>query len=122
MPESCKKLIGLGYEITLEAGAGIASGFPDALYRDLGVVIDADPARVVGSADLVLKVAEIPGPTALLPSTATAEQVRLAAAICARYSDTAPNRPATIVIHSPRGEQRLEATPAQPEAVEAMRI
>jgi NAD(P) transhydrogenase subunit alpha len=56
VPESCKKLIGLGYEITLEAGAGIASGFPDALYRDLGVAIDADPARVVGSADLVLKV------------------------------------------------------------------
>ena len=78
--------------------------------------------RHAGPADLVLKVAEIPGPTALLPCTATAEQVCLAAAICARYSDTAPNRPATILIHSPRGEQRLEATPAQPNEVEAIRI
>jgi H+-translocating NAD(P) transhydrogenase subunit alpha len=56
VPESCKKLIASGYEITVEAGAGIASGFADALYRDFGVAIEADPARVAGSADLVLKV------------------------------------------------------------------
>lgn len=56
VPESGKKLIASGYEITLEAGAGIAAGFADALYRDVGVAIEADPARVAGSADLVLKV------------------------------------------------------------------
>jgi NAD(P) transhydrogenase subunit alpha len=56
VPESCKKLIQSGYTISIEAGAGEAAGFSDSLYRDVGVKVDADPAGLVGSADLVLKV------------------------------------------------------------------
>ena len=57
VPESCKKLIQLGYAIALEAGAGEAAGFQDAAYREVGVTVDTDPAAVLGAADLVLKVA-----------------------------------------------------------------
>ena len=56
VPESCKKLIQAGYSITIEAGAGEQAGFPDATYREVGVTSADDPAGLLGSADLVLKV------------------------------------------------------------------
>jgi len=62
VPESCKKLIQSGYEIIVESGAGDAAGIPDAAYREVGVHSQADPAALLGSADLVLKVAA-PGTT-----------------------------------------------------------
>ena len=55
--ESCKKLRDAGYEISIEAGAGVQASFPDDAYRDLGVAIESDPAILLGSADLVLKIA-----------------------------------------------------------------
>ena len=56
VPESCKKLIQAGYEISVESGAGEAAGFADAAYRELGVDVEPDPAALLRSADLVLKV------------------------------------------------------------------
>ncbi len=55
-PESAKKLIQAGYEISIEAGAGETAGFPDAAYRDAGVSQGPDPEALVSSADIVLKV------------------------------------------------------------------
>ena len=56
VPESCKKLKQAGYEIAVEAGAGDAAGFPDDAYREVGVALGADPAALLGAADVVLKV------------------------------------------------------------------
>ena len=56
VPESCKKLTQAGYEIAIQAGAGDAAGFGDEEYRKLGVALVADPAALLGSADLVLKI------------------------------------------------------------------
>src|SRR6266852_5420802 len=56
VPESCKKLVQAGYQISVEAGAGGAAGFADAAFRDLGVTVESDPAVVLGSADLILKI------------------------------------------------------------------
>src|SRR3954468_9769100 len=56
VPESCKKLVQLGYTVSLEAGAGESAGFSDSAYREVGAGIEADPAVVLASADLVLKV------------------------------------------------------------------
>src|SRR5436305_599148 len=36
VPESCKKLIQIGYDIAVESSAGAAAGFPDAAYVDAG--------------------------------------------------------------------------------------
>src|SRR5437773_2832383 len=57
VPESCKKLIQIGYDIAVESSAGDAAGFPDAAYVDAGAAVQSDPAALVGAADLVLKVA-----------------------------------------------------------------
>jgi len=56
VPESCKKLIQAGYDIAVEAGAGVAAGFSDAAYQEMGATVVTDPAALLGSADLVLKV------------------------------------------------------------------
>src|SRR5207248_3305358 len=56
VPESCKKLIQNGYDIAIESGAGDAAGFPNAVYQELGVMIESDPSALLGSADVVLKV------------------------------------------------------------------
>ena len=56
VPESAKKLVQAGYEVAVEAGAGEAAGYPDAGYRDAGATLEADPAALLGSADIVLKV------------------------------------------------------------------
>jgi proton-translocating NAD(P)+ transhydrogenase subunit alpha len=63
VPESCKKLIQAGYEIVVESGAGEAAGFADQFYRDAGAAVEADPAGLIGSADMLLKV----GPPAAGP-------------------------------------------------------
>ncbi|MEO8259451.1 MAG: Re/Si-specific NAD(P)(+) transhydrogenase subunit alpha [Acidobacteriota bacterium] len=56
VPESCKKLLTAGYEITIEAQAGDAAGFADAAYRDVGVSVVPDRSALLGLADLVLMV------------------------------------------------------------------
>jgi NAD(P) transhydrogenase subunit alpha len=56
VPESCKKLIQAGYTISVETAAGDAAGFTDSAYRDVGVRLESDPAVILGSADIVLKV------------------------------------------------------------------
>jgi NAD(P) transhydrogenase subunit alpha len=56
VPESCKKLIQSGYEVSIEAGAGEAAGFADQLYRDAGATIEADARTLIASADILAKV------------------------------------------------------------------
>lgn len=56
VPESSKKLVQAGYEISIESGAGDAAGFPDAVYQAVGVSVEADAAFLLAHADLTLKV------------------------------------------------------------------
>jgi H+-translocating NAD(P) transhydrogenase subunit alpha len=56
VPESCKKLIPLGYTVAVESGAGEAAGFPDAGYQEVGATVAPTPAELFGSADIILKV------------------------------------------------------------------
>jgi NAD(P) transhydrogenase subunit alpha len=55
VPESGKKLIQAGYQVSVQAGAGAEAGFPDSTYRDAGISVETSSASVL-SADLVLKV------------------------------------------------------------------
>ncbi len=56
VPESCKKLLQAGYEISMETGAGDAAGFGSDDYTRLGVSLVSDPAALLASADVILKV------------------------------------------------------------------
>ena len=54
-PATVRKLIGLGYDVAVEAGAGAASSFPDAAYAESGArIVSGDEAW---SSPIVLKVA-----------------------------------------------------------------
>ncbi len=55
-PESCKKLGQAGYAVAVESGAGQSAYYFDDAYREAGCTIEADPAALLGGADLVLKV------------------------------------------------------------------
>jgi NAD(P) transhydrogenase subunit alpha len=55
-PESSKKLIQAGYQVSLESGAGESAGFPDAAYAQTGVTLEADPPSLLGGAGIVLKI------------------------------------------------------------------
>lgn len=53
-PTTVAKIIGLGYEVVIESGAGAAASFPDTAYQDAGAD-SVDRATAWGS-DVVLKV------------------------------------------------------------------
>jgi hypothetical protein len=72
--------------------------------------------------DLLMKVEHAPGPTGLLPFTASPDEVQLAAAICARYGDSNGRRPIMIRIRSSRGSRQVEVAPADDQVVEKHRI
>ena len=54
VPEVAKRLVAKGLELVLEAGAGVAAGFPDAEYESAGVRIAERAAAF--DVDLLLKV------------------------------------------------------------------
>ncbi len=55
-PEVAARLIGLGYEVLVEAGAGEAASFGDPAYRAAGATVIPDPESLWRQADIVLKV------------------------------------------------------------------
>ncbi|NDA48692.1 MAG: NAD(P)(+) transhydrogenase (Re/Si-specific) subunit alpha, partial [Alphaproteobacteria bacterium] len=55
-PETVKKLISLGASVAVQAGAGKASGLPDADYQAAGAQILPTGADVMAEADIVLQV------------------------------------------------------------------
>jgi H+-translocating NAD(P) transhydrogenase subunit alpha len=55
VPETVKKLLGLGLEVVVEKGAGESAGFSDAEYVEAGATVAATPAEALG-ADIVVKV------------------------------------------------------------------
>lgn len=56
VPASVKKLIQVGFSVGIESGAGLASGFPDEAYTDVGAAVQVDRAAVLSGSDIVLRV------------------------------------------------------------------
>ena len=55
-PDTVKKLVGLGFDVVVETGAGSRSGFFDEAYAEAGAAIAADAAATLSGGDVVLKV------------------------------------------------------------------
>ena len=55
-PDVVKKLVALGAEVVVEAGAGLGASFADDAFAKAGATIAPDFAQTVGKADIVLKV------------------------------------------------------------------
>ena len=56
VPDSVKKLINMGAQVSVEAGAGIGAGFTDSDYEAAGASLSTDRVALLGAADLVLRV------------------------------------------------------------------
>jgi H+-translocating NAD(P) transhydrogenase subunit alpha len=70
-PDGASRLLKAGLDVAVQAGAGDAAGFPDAVYVKAGARVLPDAAAVLGQADLLLKVrAPAPEETAALKSGA----------------------------------------------------
>jgi H+-translocating NAD(P) transhydrogenase subunit alpha len=55
-PDVVSKLVGLGFDVVVEKGAGDGSSFADDAYKKAGAAIAKDAAAALKTADVVLKV------------------------------------------------------------------
>ncbi|MFL2553400.1 MAG: Re/Si-specific NAD(P)(+) transhydrogenase subunit alpha [Candidatus Rariloculaceae bacterium] len=55
-PEVAAQLKKLGFEVAIEAGAGLAASFDDNAYRDAGALVMEDTSMLWSSSDIILKV------------------------------------------------------------------
>lgn len=55
-PDTAKKLVGLGYEVRVETGLGLASEHADPDYETAGAKVVTDRAAELGAADIVARV------------------------------------------------------------------
>lgn len=60
-PETVKKLIGLGFDVKVETGAGDAASVPDSGFEAAGAAIAPDLAAAVGDADVIFSVQGLEG-------------------------------------------------------------
>ena len=56
VPDSVKKLVRAGADVSIEAGMGEGAGFSDSDYQEAGASINADRQQLLGSADIVLRI------------------------------------------------------------------
>ncbi|MDO9428203.1 MAG: Re/Si-specific NAD(P)(+) transhydrogenase subunit alpha [Methylobacterium sp.] len=56
VPETVKKFIALGADVTVQSGAGLTAGVPDADYEAAGARVASSAQDAANDADLVLKV------------------------------------------------------------------
>ena len=84
-PDTCKKLIQAGMEITVEAGAGASAFYPDAAYREAGATVSGEVAAFLGEADALLK---INAPTLRADGTHEAELLKPGALVLASLFPT----------------------------------
>ena len=55
-PECAKTLVGKGFRVLVEMGAGERAGFSDSAYKEAGAELAPNGAAICSSADIVLKV------------------------------------------------------------------
>lgn len=55
-PDSLKRLLKKGFAVSVERGAGMASGFRDSDYENLGATIEPSADKLVTNADTIIKV------------------------------------------------------------------
>ena len=55
-PDAVKKLLALGFTVSVQSGAGVAAACPDADYAAAGATVAPDAAAAVADADAVLSV------------------------------------------------------------------
>ena len=56
VPADVRKLVGMGFAVSVASGAGVKSGFADAAYEAAGATVVADETGGISSAEIVLRI------------------------------------------------------------------
>ena len=56
VPDIAAKLVKVGFQVVVQAGAGVSASFTDEAYREAGVRVEVDPSILLRTADVVLSV------------------------------------------------------------------
>ncbi len=56
VPESVKKLVGSGFTVAVESGAGVASGYTDTQYSEAGAELKKKLTELFREAGFILRV------------------------------------------------------------------
>lgn len=75
-----------------------------------------------GPGDWLLNAEDIPGPTVLVPGSASEDQLQFAASVAARYSDAAAGAQVTVAARSASGTRLLQVRAALPDALGALMV
>jgi len=59
-PDSIAKLVKLGAQVEVQAGVGVAAGFPDEAYTKAGATVTSDRKALISSGDIVLRLRKPP--------------------------------------------------------------
>lgn len=59
-PDAAARLVKLGADVAVEAGLGVASGFPDDVYVQAGASVNTDRSGLLARADAVIRVRKPP--------------------------------------------------------------
>lgn len=70
----------------------------------------------------LLKTMNVPGPVASISQSASEEEIRLAGAICTRYSDRRANDPVAIEVTGGKETRIIEVLPTEQSVIDALRI
>ncbi len=121
---ACIQRLSIGRHFRLPAG-GRADALQDGPRLIIGRNQEENRQLEAGAhpAEIVIRPADAPGATAVLAAGADEGEIAMAAAICARYTDQTPGRPARMMIRSPAGPPSiLETAPAPQDEIERRRI
>ena len=72
--------------------------------------------------DILLWFEAIPGPSVLITGAVSPDDLKIAGALCARYSDAAPGQKVTVSIKTATGVSQMEVTRADEAEVERLRV
>ena len=72
--------------------------------------------------DVLLWFETVPGPSALITGTPGSDDLRMAGALCARYSDVVPGQPVMVSLKTAAGVSQMEVTRADEAEVERLRV
>jgi NAD(P) transhydrogenase subunit alpha len=91
-PTTTARLVGLGYDVVVAAGAGARAGFPDAAYVAAGAVVV--PGTEAWAADIVVVTRApdelaAPGPAGLRPGARGPDRLRIGAVLIAQIAPAA---------------------------------
>lgn len=106
------KLLGIGRHFRLSQSCKVIVG----RNRKENEILE----RIANEGDFILKASDYPGPTLLIAGTSGEAEWRLAASICARYSDGKNRGPVKVTIYRPKSGEEISKTPVAEYTIETI--